>query len=72
MSLNKIKELENCITLKKFDISSIEDTAVVVFVGKRQTGKSFLVRDLLYHKRDIPGGVVIAPTEKLSFKIEKI
>ena len=63
MSLNKIKELENCITLKKFDISSIEDTAVVVFVGKRQTGKSFLVRDLLYHKRDIPVGTVISGTE---------
>ena len=33
--------------LQKFDMSKIEDDKVVVFVGKRETGKSFLVKDLL-------------------------
>ena len=32
--------------LKKFDMSSIPDDKVVVFIGKRETGKSFLVKDL--------------------------
>ena len=49
--------------LKKFDMASIPDGKVVVFVGKRETGKSFLVRDLLYYKQDIPVGCVISGTE---------
>ena len=36
---------------------------VVVLVGRRDTGKSFLVRDLLYYHQDIPIGSVISGTE---------
>jgi hypothetical protein len=36
---------------------------VVVIIGRRDTGKSFIVRDLLYHHRDIPIGTVISGTE---------
>lgn len=49
--------------LKKFDISSIKDDKVVVLIGKRETGKSFLVKDLLYYHRDLPIGTVISATE---------
>ena len=49
--------------LNRFDIGSIADDKVVVLIGKRETGKSFLVKDLLYHHRDIPIGTVISPTE---------
>jgi hypothetical protein len=49
--------------LKKFDISTIADNKVVVMLGKRDTGKSFLVRDLLYYHRDIPIGTVVSATE---------
>lgn len=49
--------------LKKFDMSSINDDKVVVFIGKRDTGKSYLVRDLLYYHQDIPLGTVISGTE---------
>jgi hypothetical protein len=51
------------INLRKFDISKIAKGSVVVMIGKRNTGKSFLVRDMLYHKRDIPVGTVISATE---------
>ena len=51
------------LVLRRFDITSIEDDSVVVFVGKRQTGKSFLVRDLLYYKQDIPVGTAVSGTE---------
>ena len=37
---------------------------VVVLVGRRDTGKSFLVRDLLYYHQDIPIGTVVAGTEE--------
>lgn len=51
------------LNLRKFDISSIKDDSVVVMLGKRNTGKSVLVSDLLYYHRDIPVGTVISPTE---------
>ncbi len=51
------------LSLKKFDIKSLKDDKVVVFIGKRETGKSFLVKDLLYHNQDIPIGTVISATE---------
>jgi hypothetical protein len=51
------------LNLRKFDISTIPDDKVVVFIGMRNTGKSYLVRDLLYHHRDIPIGTVISATE---------
>jgi hypothetical protein len=56
--------------LKKFDMKSISfkpnenKGPVVVLVGRRDTGKSFLVRDLLYHQQDIPIGTVISGTEE--------
>jgi hypothetical protein len=49
--------------LKKFDISTIKPDKVCVFIGKRETGKSFLVKDLLYHHKDFPIGTVISGTE---------
>jgi hypothetical protein len=49
--------------LRKFDISQIKDDKVVVLIGKRDTGKSFLCRDILYHHAGIPVGQVISGTE---------
>lgn len=49
--------------LRKFDPASIASDKVLVFLGKRNTGKSFLVRDILYYQRDIPVGTIISPTE---------
>jgi len=50
--------------LQKFDISTIKSDKVVVMIGRRDTGKSVLVKDLLYYQRDMPIGTVISPTEK--------
>lgn len=49
--------------IKKFDMSWIDDDKVVVLIGKRDTGKSYLTRDLLWHHRDIPIGTVISGSE---------
>jgi len=51
------------LNLKKFDIKSIKSDKVCVFIGKRETGKSFLVKDLLYYHRHLPIGTVISGTE---------
>jgi hypothetical protein len=61
-----------CMTLelKKFDMKNItfqpneNKGPVVVLIGRRDTGKSFLVRDLLFYKKDIPIGTVISGTEE--------
>ena len=49
--------------LRKFDIAQIKSDKVCVFIGKRETGKSYLVKDLLYYHQDIPIGTVISGTE---------
>jgi hypothetical protein len=52
------------VQLKKFDMSMIDDDKVIVCSGARGSGKSYLLRDLLYHKKGIPVGTVISPTEE--------
>jgi hypothetical protein len=51
------------LNLKKFDMSKIAKGSVCMMIGKRNTGKSFLTKDLLYYKRDIPIGTIISGTE---------
>jgi hypothetical protein len=51
------------LTLKKFDITRIHAKCVVLMIGSRNSGKSFIVRDLLYHHQDIPMGLCISGTE---------
>lgn len=57
------------IELKRFNMKWIEflpdenKGPMIVLIGRRDTGKSFLVKDLLYHHQDIPIGTVISGTE---------
>jgi hypothetical protein len=56
--------------LKKFDMRNItfkvneNKGPVVVLIGRRDTGKSYLVRDLLYYHQDVPIATVISGTEE--------
>eukprot|EP00899_Mesostigma_viride_P011102 jgi/Mesvir1/19994/Mv13251-RA.1 len=51
------------IQLKKFDPSKIGNDKVVCIVSKRGGGKTTLATDIMYHKRDIPSGIVMSGTE---------
>ena len=44
------------VQLQKFNMKEITPDKVVVLIGKRDTGKSFLCTDLLYHHQDLPVG----------------
>jgi hypothetical protein len=61
---------QQSLQLKKFNMMSIKFHAseakgpVIVLIGRRDTGKSFLVRDLLYHHRFIPIGTAMSGTEE--------
>jgi hypothetical protein len=53
-------------------MSEITDDKVVVMIGKRDTGKSFLTKDLLFYHQDIPVGTVISGTEGANSFYSKI
>ena len=51
------------LNLKKFDPSSMGDDKVCIFIGKRGTGKSTLVTDILWYKKHLPAGIAMSGTE---------
>lgn len=51
------------IQLKKFDVSTIDPFSLIYIISKRGQGKSTIIKDIMYYKRDIPVGTVISPTE---------
>lgn len=54
------------IKLKRFDLKNMAEHATIAMIAKRASGKSYLTREILYHKRHIPSCVVISKTEKLN------
>lgn len=64
MSVKMPKEFN--IKLKKFDIKKVTKDNIIALLGRRRTGKSTLVKDILYNIRDIPVGMVICPTEAVN------
>ncbi len=52
------------IQLKKFDMNSLKQWITISCIGSRGRGKSTIIKDILFHKRDIPVGTIISPTEQ--------
>jgi hypothetical protein len=52
------------VQLRKFKPENMADDKVCVFIGKRGTGKSTLVTDILYQKKHLPVGIVMSATEE--------
>ena len=50
--------------LRRFNPAKIGDDKVCIFIGKRGTGKSTLITDILYHKRHLPSGIIVSATEE--------
>lgn len=51
--------------IKRFNPEGIKDTATVLLIGKRGTGKSTLMRDIMYHMKDrLNFGLAMSPTEE--------
>lgn len=51
------------IQLRRFDPAKMKDNVTVLVTAKRGSGKSVLIKDLLYHKRNLPAGIVMSATE---------
>jgi len=54
------------IRIKKFDPRQIPDGSVCTFIGKRKSGKSVTIKDIMWHKRHIPIGQVISSSEEVN------
>jgi len=53
--------------LAEFDVKSIPLDATIVAVGKRRTGKTWVLRNLMYEKRlAFTGGIVFSQTDRLN------
>jgi hypothetical protein len=52
--------------LKKFSISGMVDHCTIAMIAKRATGKSYLTREIMFHKRHISSIIAISRTEKLN------
>lgn len=59
----KSKKLK--IQLKRFNLAMLDDTSMILIIGRRQSGRTTLIRDILHHFRDIPMGNVFNRTEQL-------
>jgi hypothetical protein len=52
--------------IKEFKLDSMVENPAIVMIAKRASGKSWICRDILRNFKDIPVGLIIAPTEKMS------
>ena len=59
MDYNKFQILE-------FKLQQMVRDPSIVMIAKRGAGKSFVARDIIHHYRHIPGGLVIAPTDRMN------
>ena len=66
MSVKDIKYGGNSLRIKRFDIKTMPDNVTIAMIAKRASGKSYLTREILFHKRDIPSTIAISKTEKLN------
>lgn len=51
------------VRIKRFDPSGIKESRIIFLIGKRHTGKSVLMKDLLYHMPRPDYVLAMAPTE---------
>ena len=66
MTVIDIKYGGHSLKIKRFDIKSMPDNVTIAMIAKRASGKSYLTREILFHKRSIPTTVAISKTEKLN------
>lgn len=66
MTTKSIKFGATHLQIKRFNIEDMCEHATMCMIAKRASGKSYLTREILYHKRKIPAAIAISRTEKLN------
>lgn len=66
MSTKNIQLDGSSVPLRKFELDWMVDNPSICMVAKRGSGKSYICRDILRHLKNVPGGVIISPTDRMS------
>jgi len=66
MSVKKVTVDGNSVPLREFDLNTMPENPSIIMIAKRGSGKSWVCRSLLKHFKDIPGGVIISKTDRMS------
>jgi hypothetical protein len=66
MDRKKTKQISVDLTIREFDMRWIKPDSVCIYIAKRNSGKSTLIKDTLYHNQDIPVVTVISESEEVS------
>ena len=66
MTTKEVSFGANRLQLKKFNIHEMVDHCTIAMIAKRATGKSYLTREIMFHKRHINSALAISRTEKLN------
>ena len=54
------------IPVQQFKLNSMEENPSIVLIAPRRSGKSWIVRAILHHMRDIPCGMIISGSERVT------
>lgn len=57
---------DRSLPIKEFQLEMMCENPAIVMIAKRASGKSWVCRSILKHFKDIPVGMIIAPTEKMA------
>lgn len=66
MERKRNKQISVDLTIKEFNMNWIKPDSVCVYIAKRNSGKSTLIKDTLYYHQDIPVVTVISESEEVS------
>lgn len=66
MAIKDVKLDGNSLPIREFKLEWMVDHPSICMIAKRGSGKSYVCRSIINHFRDIPGGVIIAPTDRMS------
>ena len=56
----------NKLPIRQFKLSDMVENPAIIMIAKRGSGKSWVVRSVMHHFRNIPCGIVIAPTDRMN------
>jgi hypothetical protein len=66
MTTKNVKFGASHLAIKRFEIKDMCEHATIAMIAKRASGKSYLTREIMYHKKTIPAAIAISRTEKLN------
>lgn len=64
--VNPVNFDDGQLPVRKFNIKNMFINPAICMIAKRGSGKSWIVRDILKQYKNIPGGIIISPTDEMS------